>query len=117
MRIFIRVSAMIACWSCACGRRLRIGQRKCTAFPELFVELFDHYYAQRLPEAQIAQKKINHFMRVLGQEPSIAQLKSGLELYGLHSGGVRRPFRNLSESEKTTLLQLLRQLTQEFTRG
>lgn len=86
-------------------------------FPELFVELFDHYYAQRLPEAQIAQKKINHFMRVLGQEPSIAQLKSGLELYGLHSGGVRRPFRNLSESEKTTLLQLLRQLTQEFTRG
>lgn len=85
-------------------------------FPEIFVDLHEHYRAQRLEKAQIAQKKINHFMRVLGQEPGIAHLKAGLEFHGIRCEGVRRPFRKLSGTEKTNLLQLLEQLTQEFAR-
>jgi 4-hydroxy-tetrahydrodipicolinate synthase len=86
-------------------------------FPELFVDLHEHYRAQRLEKAQCAQKNINHFMRVLGQEPGIAQLKTGLEFHGIHCGGMRRPFRNLSEPEKTNVLQVVEQLTQQFAKA
>jgi 4-hydroxy-tetrahydrodipicolinate synthase len=83
-------------------------------FPELFVELHEHYRAGRLEQAREVQRKINRFVSVAESGRGVAKYKAGLRLRGIQTGGLRPPLQPLLSEEKDKWLQYVQQLAQEF---
>lgn len=80
-------------------------------FPKPFVSLYQQYQAGHLEEMKKAQEAISAFSNRLNHIPEIPAVKYVLKKMGIiRCDTVRRPLRPLTETEKQTLDQLMKDL-------
>jgi 4-hydroxy-tetrahydrodipicolinate synthase len=86
-----------------------------SAFPEVFVGLWNAFQRGDLAAARRYQQLIHRIRAALKDGGNLAYFKTALALRGIPAGPVRPPRPNLSESEVTELRKSLQPLSREYS--
>jgi 4-hydroxy-tetrahydrodipicolinate synthase len=84
-----------------------------SAFPEIFVEMYDAYRTREYERGKILQLRI-HALRAALSNPPITPLLEALKLRGFQSGTVKPPLRSMSSQEIQSLRASLGKIVPEI---
>ena len=82
-------------------------------FPEVYVRLYDRFFARDYEGALVYQKSATAISKLMADGSHLDLIKKALRLRGIDVGSVRPPLRALSEEEELTYLKAVTELARE----